>query len=105
MNHVKFSEAKFNYNTDSFKHVDPYKGLTKNTVIMFGAGWCGYCRKAREYFNARNIIYTDYDIEKDSHAKQLYTRPGVYGVPVILVGKMEMLGFSASAFERIYKHK
>jgi len=94
------------YQHVTVKHMDFYKGQTKNkNVVMFGTSWCGYCKKAREYFHAHNINYTDYDIEKDSHAKQMYAQLGVSGVPVILVGNVEMQGFSASGFEKIYNHK
>lgn len=92
------------YKHVTYKHVDFVKGSSENKVIMYGTSWCGYCKKAREYFHAHNISYTDYDIEIDSRAKQLYNQLGVSGVPVILVGKMEMQGFSASAFEKIYHH-
>jgi len=92
------------YKHVTYRHIDFYKGLTKNKVILFGTSWCGYCKKARKYLDEHNIRYTDYDIEKDSHAKQMYSQLGASGVPVILVGNMEMQGFSASAFEKIYKH-
>ena len=72
-------------------------------VIMYSTSWCGYCKKARQYFAEHNIRYTDYDIEKNPTAQQAYKKLGMTGVPVILVGDNRMNGFSVSGFEQIYR--
>ena len=41
-------------------------------VIMYGASWCGYCRKAREYFTDKGISYREYDIETTSKGRRDY---------------------------------
>jgi len=71
-------------------------------VVMYSTDWCGYCKKARKYFRANNIPFIEYDIEKDGKAKRRYKEMGARGVPVILVGKKRMNGFSEGGFERIY---
>ena len=45
----------------------------------------------------------EYDIEKSSKGKRLYQDLGATGVPVILVGKQRMNGFSEAGFELIYR--
>jgi len=72
-------------------------------VVMYSTSWCGYCKKARKYFNRKKIPYTEYDIEKNARAKSQYKKLGAKGVPVILVGKKRMNGFSEAGFERIYQ--
>lgn len=72
-------------------------------VVMYSASWCSYCKIARRYFKDRKIRYTEYDIEKNSRARKQYQKMGGTGVPVILVGKRRMNGFSAAGFERIYR--
>ncbi len=74
-----------------------------NRVIMYSASWCGYCTKARKYFKSQNISFDEYDIEKNKKAKLKYDRLGGQGVPLILVGKKSMRGFSVSGFNDIYK--
>ena len=91
------------YEHATYEHVDFYKGENSNRVTMYSTSWCGYCKKARAYFRDHKISYIDYDIEKDERAKRMYDLLGATGVPVILVGKTKMQGFSASKFERIYK--
>lgn len=95
---------------NSYKSVSygKYKPGTKNpdnNVIMYATSWCGYCKQARNYFNANGIPYTEYDIEKDVDAKAAYDQLGAKGVPVILVGENRMNGFSEAGFQQMYNPK
>lgn len=74
-----------------------------STVIMYSTVRCGYCRKARAYFKANGIAYTDYDVETSNKGRQDYQRMGARGVPVILVGDKRLNGFSESAFASLYE--
>jgi glutaredoxin-like YruB-family protein len=71
-------------------------------VTMYSTAWCGYCKKARKYFVAKGIPFVEYDIEKNAHAKRAYDKLGGKGVPVIVVGKKKMSGFSQQSFDRFY---
>lgn len=72
-------------------------------VVMYSTSWCKYCKKARKYFTENDIDFAEYDIEKNSKARRQYDRLGVSGVPVILVGKKQMRGFSVGGFRKIYQ--
>ena len=72
-------------------------------VIMYSTQWCGYCKKAKKYFTQKGIPFVEYDIEKNAKAKREYDALGGRGVPVILVGKKRMNGFSIASFDRIYQ--
>ncbi len=74
----------------------------KDKVVMYSAEWCGVCKKAKKYFRANNIPHKDYDIDKSSKGKKDYKKLGAKGVPVILVGKKRLNGFSAATFDSIY---
>lgn len=76
--------------------------LPAKKVVMYSTVRCGYCRKARAYFKANGIAYTDYDVETSNKGRQDYQRMGARGVPVILVGNQRMNGFSESAFASLY---
>lgn len=73
-------------------------------VVLYGTTWCGYCKKARQYFDAHHISYADLDIEKDAGARAQYDSFGGNGVPVIFVGNRRMNGFDASSFDQLYKN-
>lgn len=85
------------------EEVDSTSYSNNKSVVMYATSWCGYCKKARQYFVQNNIQFSEYDIEKDSSAKQRYDAYGGRGVPVILVGEQMMSGFSTAGFEAIYK--
>jgi glutaredoxin len=74
-------------------------------VVMYSTEWCGVCKRAKQYFDAKNIAYTEYDIDKDVAAKTDFDRMGGRGVPVILVGERRINGFSAGGFEQLYYGK
>ena len=76
---------------------------TGKKVVMYSTSWCGFCKKARKYFKENGIKFTEYDIEKSAKGRQEYHRLGATGVPVILVGKRRMNGFSVSGFVKLYR--
>ncbi len=80
----------------------PSAGPDKH-VIMYSAEWCGICTRARRYFNANNIPFTEYDIDKSTQGRRDYNRLGGRGVPLILIDKQRLNGFSAHTFQRIYQ--
>ena len=86
---------------DSAEKANTKKANNKN-VVMYSASWCGVCKKAKKYFRRNAIPFTEYDIEKSTKAKRMYTKLGATGVPVILVGRKRMNGFSEAGFKRIY---
>lgn len=91
---------------NSYEHVTYSSVETANSsgrVVMYATSWCPYCRKARGYFRDNGIAFTEYDIEKDARARREYDALGARGVPVILVGKKRMNGFSAAGFEKLYR--
>lgn len=94
------------YESVSYEDVEfaaPVERRATGKVTMYATSWCGYCKQARNYFVKNNIPYTEYDIEKNKRAKQAYDKLGATGVPVILVGKKRMNGFSVKGFQRIYQ--
>lgn len=93
-----------NTKLSSYEHVDITKTTrTSDDVTMYSTAWCGYCKKARQYFNQAGIAFTEYDIEKDQRARGAYDKLGGSGVPVILVGSAKMTGFSESRFDELYR--
>jgi glutaredoxin len=77
--------------------------VLQDNVVMYSASWCGYCRKARNYFKAKGIPFIEYDIEKSRAAAKRHKKMGASGVPVILYRDKRMNGFSEAGFERIYR--
>ncbi len=77
--------------------------LTMPEVIMYATPWCGYCKKARRYFQQNNIAFREYDIESSSSAHRRFKQLGGNGVPLIVIGKKKISGFSVARFESLYQ--
>jgi len=72
-------------------------------VKMYATSWCGYCKKAREFFATNGVRYTEFDIEKSPAARAEYDRLGARGVPVILVGTQRMNGYGEQRLAAMLK--
>jgi glutaredoxin len=84
--------------------VQAKRPVKARSVLMFGAEWCGYCRKARQYFQANRVAFRERDVDKDPAARREYERLGGTGLPLILVGDQRLSGFSEDEFRRLYDH-
>ncbi|MCU7915989.1 MAG: DUF4124 domain-containing protein [Candidatus Thiodiazotropha sp. (ex Gloverina cf. vestifex)] len=78
---------------------------SRQQVVIYSTTWCGACRKAKSYFKQKSIPYKEYDVEKSTKGRRDYARLKGKGVPIILVGKQRMNGFSASGFDSIYQSR
>ncbi|MCU7816294.1 MAG: DUF4124 domain-containing protein [Candidatus Thiodiazotropha sp. (ex Lucinoma kastoroae)] len=79
------------------------EALSNEKVVMYSAKWCGYCKKARRYFKNNSISFVEYDVESSAKGKRDYKKLGAGGVPIILVGKRRLNGFSEASFRNIYR--
>ncbi|MGB2580303.1 MAG: Uxx-star family glutaredoxin-like (seleno)protein [Minisyncoccia bacterium] len=63
-------------------------------VTIYTTQTCGYCKMAKEFFDANNVQYKDYDVGADlEKRKEMIERSGQMGVPVIFVGDEMTVGF------------
>jgi len=70
-------------------------------VELYVTSWCGYCKRARAFLQARGISFQEYDIERDSAAAQrmaIFNPRG--GVPVAVIGGQTLIGFHQPSYER-----
>jgi glutaredoxin len=72
-------------------------------VTMYATQWCGVCKRARAYFAANGIRYTEIDVDTSEAGLKEFRELGGRGVPLILVGDKVMKGFSPEGFERLRK--
>jgi mycoredoxin len=72
---------------------------SKPDVIMLGAWWCTYCYQAKKYFQRNDIQYCEYDMENTITGKRLYQEHGSGAVPILLIGKYQLNGFSERQVE------
>jgi glutaredoxin len=70
------------------------RAQTRESVILLGTAWCGFCAKTREHLQSRGVAFADLDIESSTQAEQWHRESGAQGVPVILIGDRQIRGFN-----------
>ncbi|MGD8542369.1 MAG: glutaredoxin domain-containing protein [Desulfobacteraceae bacterium] len=68
-------------------------------VVMFSAPGCGYCVKAREYFNQNGVAFEELDVSASEDARRRFQDLGGRGVPLILIGDRQISGFDPQAIQ------
>jgi glutaredoxin len=77
-------------------------GYRREKVILYSTKGCGYCKQARRYFERNAIPYVEYDVETSQKGKRDYRKMRGTGVPIILVGRRRLNGFSEAGFRELY---
>jgi mycoredoxin len=79
-------------------------------VVLFATSWCGYCAKARKYFQSRGIPFTELDLEKDPSAEGRLgalsraagiPRERLQGVPIIFIDGRAISGWDEAEVKRL----
>jgi glutaredoxin len=73
-------------------------------VKILTTTWCGVCKQAKTYFTSKGIYFSEYDVETSEIGRQEFKRLEGKGVPIILVGKQRMDGFSSSKLDKMLKN-
>ena len=61
---------------------------------------CGYCAKARQYFNERGVTFSEVDVAASDANNQQWRADGGQGTPLILIGAAKIMGFNQEAIDR-----
>ena len=70
--------------------------VKKGKVVVYSTTWCGVCTKAKKWLRANKVSFREYDVEKSPKGQRDYKRLKGRGVPIIMVGRQRMNGFSSS---------
>ena len=57
-----------------------------SNITMYGAEWCGDCRRSKKFLDANNVAYNYIDVEADVTAsdKVIEINGGQRSIPVII---------------------
>ncbi len=72
-------------------------------VKLYTTTWCGYCKKAKAYLQARGTSFREIDVESSEQGRSEFQALGGRGVPVILVGNQRMDGYSEGTLAGMLK--
>ncbi len=73
-------------------------------VTMWSASWCGVCRRAKRWLDARHVTYAERDIDQSPAARRdLLARNPRGSVPTFDIGGQTMIGFSEGRMEQLLR--
>lgn len=60
----------------------------KANIVMYGADWCGDCRRSKAYLETRGVPFTYVDLEErpDQMQEVVARNDGMRAIPVIVFG-------------------
>lgn len=71
------------------------------TVEIYETSWCGYCKKAKNFFRSKRIKFNAYDIEKDKNAaRRMMALTSRRAVPFVVINGHQIQGYSEQAYEQ-----
>jgi glutaredoxin 3 len=63
-------------------------------VTIYSTPSCHFCHMAKDFFDEKNITYTEHDVATDlDKRKEMVEKSGQMGVPVIVIGDDLIVGF------------
>ncbi|GAB2528064.1 glutaredoxin family protein [Nocardia heshunensis] len=56
-------------------------------IVLYGADWCGDCRRAKVWFKENGVAFTEVDVEQDDAAREraVEIAGGRKNIPVIVL--------------------
>jgi glutaredoxin-like YruB-family protein len=71
-------------------------------IVVFSTPSCSFCVRAKDYLRTKGFRFSDVDVSKDSAAlRDMESRSGQTGVPVILIGSQVVKGFDVAKINRL----
>ena len=72
-------------------------------IVMYGADWCGYCRKLRNEFQANDVDFVEIDVEKSGEKNTISKIMEISGYPATWVGYICVNGSNLKAVNAVLK--
>jgi mycoredoxin len=60
-------------------------------IIVYGADWCGDCRRTKRWLNSSGIEWTWIDRDADPEVRRMLADAGYLAIPVVVLPSGEVL--------------
>jgi len=84
------------------KHYKQFeRGFFVVNATIYTVDTCIYCIKVKKYLLEKNVKYEEKNVQEDSSARKELLSMGYRTVPVIILGKEEIVGFDKEKIDKI----
>ena len=74
-------------------------------IIIYALPGCSFCRQAKEYFEANNVLFEEINVEENEQAAEdIIERTGQSGFPVLDIQGELIIGFDREKIEEVLKN-
>jgi len=78
--------------------------VSSNKVYIFTIDFCPICLTAKSYFKEHKIPFTEFNIDHNARAKEVFEENDGRGIPLIIVNGKRLYGFDSAAFDAAYRN-
>lgn len=68
-------------------------------VKVYTSSTCPYCVMAKEYLAEKGVEFEEKNVQTDKEARQELMNMGYTGVPVVVIGDEEIVGFDKAKID------
>lgn len=68
-------------------------------VKVYTSSTCPYCVMAKEYLAEKGVEFEEKNVQTDKVARQELMKMGYTGVPVVVIGEEEIVGFDKAKID------
>lgn len=70
-------------------------------ITVYTSNTCPYCTMAKDYLKEKGIEFEEKNVQNDAQARTELMEKGYSGVPVIVVGDEEIVGFDKARLDTL----
>lgn len=70
-------------------------------VKVYSSDTCPHCVTAKQYLDDKGVEYEEKNVQTDPEARKELMTMGHMGVPVIVIGEEEIVGFDRDKIDRL----
>ena len=68
-------------------------------VVVYTSNTCPYCTMAKDYLNEKGVEFEEKNVQNDAAARDELISMGYTGVPVLVIGDEEIVGFDRARID------
>jgi glutaredoxin 3 len=66
--------------------------VTRPAVTLYVTGWCPYCQRAKNLLAAKNVVFSEIDVDDPKSREEMIARSNRRTVPQIFIGTTHIGG-------------